>query len=58
MNFASVLVGLAADHLDPAFFEQILKLVRGSSVIGWEADCTALKTSLAGGNYLPSHHWY
>jgi hypothetical protein len=58
MNFASVLVGLAADHLAPEVFEQILKLVRASQLASWEAECTSLKASLKGGSYLPSHHWY
>ncbi len=58
MNFASVLVGLAADHLAPDVFEQILKLVRASQLASWEAGCTSLKASLNAGSYLPSHHWY
>lgn len=58
MNFASVLVGLAADHLAPEVFEQILKLVRASPLARWEAECTSLKASLKIGSYLPSHHWY
>ena len=58
MNFGSVLLGLAADHLEPAIFGQVLKLVRRSSLSGWNAVCHALQTSLKSGNYLPSHHWY
>ena len=58
MNFASVLVGLAADHLAPEVFQQILRLVRASQLVGWEAECTSLKASLKVGSYLPSHHWY
>ena len=58
MNFVSVLVGLAADHLAPEVFEQILKLVRASELTTWEAGCADLKTSLKAGSYLPSHHWY
>jgi hypothetical protein len=58
MNFASVLVGLAADHLAPEVFEQILKLVRASQLAKWEAGCRNLKESLKAGSYLPSHHWY
>jgi hypothetical protein len=58
MNFASVLVGLAADHLAPQFSDQVLKLVRASQLTSWEAGCTSLKASLKAGSYLPSHHWY
>jgi hypothetical protein len=59
MNFSSVLLGLAADHLPPAVFARILTLVRSSDLAHWDADCGALKTSLdARGGYLPSHHWY
>ena len=58
MNFASVLVGLAADHLAPEVFEKILKLVRASQLTHWEAACVNLKASLKAGRYMPSHHWY
>ncbi len=58
MNFGSVLLGLAADHLQPAFFGKVLKLVRGSPLSSWNAECAALQTSLRDKNYLPSHHWY
>jgi len=58
MNFVSVLVGLAADHLAPEVFEQIIKVVRASRLTTWEAGCTSLRASLKAGSYLPSHHWY
>lgn len=59
MNFVSVLLGLAADHLEPQFFDQVLKLVRKSQLTKWDATCQALEGSIRDfGGYLPSHHWY
>ena len=58
MNLISVLLGLAADHLDPKFFNQFLKLVKESPLTRWNAQCEALDVSLRGGDRLPSHHWY
>jgi len=58
MSFGSVLLGLAADHLEPAIFGRVLKLVRTSKLSSWNAACDALQNSLHGGSYLPSHHWY
>lgn len=58
MNLISVLLGLAADHLDPKFFNQFLKLVKESPLTKWNAQCEALDASLEGGDRLPSHHWY
>ena len=58
MSFGSVLLGLAADHLEPLIFGRVLKLVRSSKLSSWNAACDALQDSLRDGNYLPSHHWY
>lgn len=58
MNLISVLLGLAADHLDPKFFNQFLKLVKDSPLTKWNAQCDTLDASLQGGGRLPSHHWY
>jgi hypothetical protein len=58
MNLISVLLGLAADHLDPKFFNQFLKLVKESPLTKWNAQCDTLDASLRGGDRLPSHHWY
>jgi hypothetical protein len=58
MSFGSVLLGLAADHLEPAIFGKVLKLVRNSKLSSWNAACDALQSSMRDGNYLPSHHWY
>jgi hypothetical protein len=58
MNLISVLLGLAADHIDPKFFNQFLKLVKDSPLTLWNAQCPALNASLQSGGRLPSHHWY
>jgi hypothetical protein len=58
MNLISVLLGLAADHLDPKFFDKFLKLVRNCPLTKWNAKCDALEASIQGGEVLPSHHWY
>ncbi|TMJ04321.1 MAG: hypothetical protein E6G97_07400 [Alphaproteobacteria bacterium] len=58
MNFVSVLLGLAADHLEEPIFDQILKLVRKSDLSKWDAMCQAFEARLQNGGYLPSHHWY
>lgn len=58
MNLISVLLGLAADHLDPKFFNQFLKLVKESPLTKWNAQCDLLDASLRSGDRLPSHHWY
>lgn len=58
MNFASVLLGLAADHLDASVFGQVLKLVRTSEIAKWNAHCESLQRSVANREFLPSHHWY
>jgi hypothetical protein len=58
MSFGSVLLGLAADHLEAPVFGKILKLVRTSKLSTWNAACESLENSLHDGNYLPSHHWY
>jgi hypothetical protein len=53
MNLISVLLGLAADHLDPKFFNQFLKLVKESPLTKWNAQCDGLDASLQGGDRLP-----
>jgi hypothetical protein len=59
MNLGSVLLGLAADHLEPSFFAQVLDLIKRSDLVGWQANCTSLKKSLdASDRYLHSYHWY
>jgi hypothetical protein len=58
MNLISVLLGLAADHLDTKFFDKFLKLVKESPITKWNAQCEALDASLQSGGRLPSHHWY
>jgi len=58
MNLISVLLGLAADHIDPKFFSKFLSLVKDSSLTQWNAQCPALNASLQNGERLPSHHWY
>jgi hypothetical protein len=59
MNFGSTLLSLTADHFPPATFDQVIKLLRKSDMIKWDANCSALKSSIQqGGGYLPSHHWY
>lgn len=58
MSFGSVLLGLAADHLEPSIFGRVLKLVRDSKLSSWNAACDGLEESLHDGSYLPSHHWY
>jgi hypothetical protein len=58
MNFGSVVLGLAADHLGDKAFSAILKLSRGAQLLKWQANCGALQRSFAGNVYLPSYHWY
>lgn len=58
MNFQSVLLGIAADHLKANFFIQIFKLVKNSRLATWNAHCVSLKQSMSNGRYLPSNHWY
>jgi hypothetical protein len=59
MNFASTVLGLTADHFKPQTFEAVLKALRKSDLVHWNAQCKSLQDSIGGsGCYLPSHHWY
>jgi hypothetical protein len=59
MNFASVLLGLTADHLPKTGFHQFLAALRRNDAIKWDANCPALRDSLNSlKGYLHSHHWY
>jgi len=58
MNLASVLLGLVADHLPPKFFDKFLTDLRQNNGLAWSASCASLRTSLNGGGFLHSHHWY
>ena len=59
MNFASVLLGVAADHLPHNFFDKFLVELRSNQGILWNASCDKLRSSLVGkGGFLHSHHWY
>jgi hypothetical protein len=58
MNLQSVLLSLAADHLDNGVFDKMLNLVRRSELAGWNASCDSLQKSMKSGAFLPSHHWY
>jgi hypothetical protein len=59
MNFASTVLGITADHFKPQTFEAVLKALRKSDLVNWNAQCKSFQESIgATGNYLPSHHWY
>lgn len=59
MNLSSVLLGLAADHLEPVFYGKVLKAIAGCELVSWPSECSALQASLdSSKRYLHSYHWY
>lgn len=58
MNLASVLLGIAADHLPPTAFSSFLFELRQNKAVNWNAACSALEVSIGRGGFLHSHHWY
>jgi hypothetical protein len=59
MNLASVLLGIAADHLPSHMFCRFLDELRSSNGTLWDASCDNLQKSLKDrGGFLHSHHWY
>lgn len=58
MSLASVLMSIAADHLDAKFLNQIITVCESSQLVKWNAKCDALQARLATGTMLPSYQWY
>jgi hypothetical protein len=58
MGLASVLLGLAADHLDPKFLNSFVALAAESQLTKWNAMCDSLEQSMANRCMMPSYHWY
>jgi hypothetical protein len=58
LNFASVLIGVAADHFDLQIFTKVIGILRESDLAKWNARCSTFQNSVKSGGFLPSHHWY